>query len=190
MILVAGITASVLIQTMNTLQEQALSTGSETIRDVSGGVKVTHVSAYQNGTSITQLAIFLETIKASADIDLGQAYISLSDGSSSVVLSFNSSVFSSSVSSGLFGTINSSNLSSTKYGILVVRDVDTSCDATTTVINDGDLVVLLINTTNCFSGIGTRTEVTGSVIPEYGIKGVIEFVTPSAFVDTILDVQP
>ena len=57
------------------------------------------------------------------------------------------------------------------------------------IINDDDFVVLLINTTDCFSGLSTRKEVSGKVMPEQGISGVISFTTPSAFVDTIIDLQ-
>jgi len=190
MILVAGVTASVLIQTMDSLQEQAMSTGIETIRDVSSGLKVTHVSGYSDGSDITQLAIFVTPIAASNDLDLDYAYISLSDSSTKVILNFSSSEYSSSVSNGLFSTVNSSNLTSSTYGILVVRDVDSSCGSTTPVINDGDLVVLLVNTTQCFSGIDTRDEVFGTVDPEFGISGVIGFTAPSSFSSTILDLQP
>lgn len=190
MILVAGITASVLIQTMSSLQEQALQTGLETIRDVSAGLKVTHVSGYANVSQIGQLAIFVTPIAASADLDLMQGYISLSDSTKSVILNYNSSCFSSSISNGLFNTLNSSHLNSNEFGLIVIRDIDTSCNSTSPFINNGDLVVLLINTTKCFSGVGTRTEVLGNVIPEYGISGVIGFTTPSTFANTIVDLQP
>jgi flagellin FlaB len=190
MILVAGITASVLIQTMNSLQEQAMKTGTETIRDVSSGLKVTHISGYNDGSNITQLAIFITPIAASNDLDLIHAYISMSDSSKNVVLNYSSSEFSSTVSNGLFSTLNSSNLSSSTYGILVVRDVDSSCNSTTPIINNGDLVVLLVNTTKCFSGIDKRDEVFGTVDPEFGISGVIGFTAPNAFSNTILDLQP
>ncbi len=190
MILVAGITASVLIQTMSSLQEQALQTGLETIRDVSAGLKVTHISGYANVSQIGQLAIFVAPIAASADLDLMQGYISLSDSTKRVILNYNSSCFNSSISNGLFNTLNSSHLNSNEFGLIVIRDIDTSCTSTSPVINNGDLVVLLINTTKCFSGIGTRTEVLGNVIPEYGISGVIGFTTPSTFTNTIVDLQP
>ena len=187
MILVAGITASVLIQTMSSLQEQALQTGLETIRDVSAGLKVTHISGYANVSQIGQLAIFVVPIAASADLDLMQGYISLTDSTKKVILNYNSSCFNSSISNGLFNTFNSSHLNSNEFGLIVIRDIDTSCTSTS---NNGDLVVLLINTTKCFSGIGTRTEVLGNVIPEYGISGVIGFTTPSSFANTIVDLQP
>ena len=190
MMLVAGITASVLIQTMGSLQEQALQTGTETIRDISTGLKVTHVSGYSDGSTITQLALFIMPIAASDDMDLTYGYISLSDSTKKVVLNYSSSCFSSSVSNGLFSTLNASNLSATTFGVIVVRDVDTSCSSTTPVINNGDLVVILVNTSKCFSGISTRTDVSGNVYPEHGINGVIAFTTPSAFSNTIIDLQP
>jgi len=40
-----------------------------------------------------------------------------------------------------------------------------------------------------FSGIGTRTKVSGKVMPEYGISGVISFTTPSTYINTIIELQ-
>jgi len=189
MILVAGIAASVIIQTMNSLQQQALFTSEETLRDVSSGVKVTHVSGYYNGSAISQLAIFLSTTAGSDDIDLTYAFISLSDSSKKVILNYSTSSFSNSISNGLFGTLDSSALTATTYGIMIIRDIDSSCSSTSPTINGDDLVVLLINATKCFSGLSTRTEVFGNVIPEQGISGTISFTTPSAYVDTIIELQ-
>ena len=107
-----------------------------------------------------------------------------------ILLSCNSSCFSSSISNGLFNTLNASNLTANTYGIMVVRDIDGSCSSATLTINDEDLIVLLVNTSKCFSGISTRTEIFGDVIPEYGISGIISFTTPSAYINTIIDLQP
>ena len=189
MIMVAGMAASVIIQTMNSLEEQALSTGQETLRDVSSGLRVTQVSGYYNGSTMSQLAIFLSTTAGSGEVDLNYAYISLSDSSNQVILNYSTSVFSSSVSSGLFGTLDASSLSASTYGMMVIRDIDSSIISTAPSINDDDLVVLLINTSDCFSGIGTRTRVFGHVIPEYGLRGTISFTTPSAYIDTIIELQ-
>jgi len=190
MILVAGVTASVMIQTMNSLQQQALKTGEETVRDISSGLKVTHVTGYHNGSKITQIAIFLVPLAGSSEINMTYADISLSDTASHVILSCNNSCFSSSISNGLFNTLNASNLTATTYGIMVVRDIDGSCSSATLTINDEDLIILLVNTSKCFSGISTRTEIFGEVIPEYGINGIISFTTPSTYINTIIDLQP
>ena len=187
MILVAGIAASVLIQTMESLQNTAMKIGTETVRDVSNGVKITHVSGYNNGSKITQMAIFVATTAGSEEVDLSHVHIHLSDSSKSVVLNYDMNCYSSSVSNGIFSTINSSNLSSTTFGLMKIRDVDNSCTSNTPVINRDDLVVLIVNTTKCFSGIGTRTDVSGMIIPEHGITGVFAFTTPSYYVDAIVD---
>lgn len=190
MILVAGITASVLIQTMDSLEQTAIQTGEETIRDISSGIRVTHASGYNSNSTITQMVVFIELAGASDAIDLTYTYISLSDGTTKVILNYNSSHFSSSVSGGLFGTLSTDNISATEYGVMVVRDIDNSCQSTSPVINSDDLVVLLINTSACFSGgISPRTEVSGHIIPEHGFKGVIGFTTPSSYSLTIIDLQ-
>jgi len=189
MILVAGIAASVFIQTMNSLEQQALQSGQEAARDISSGLKVTQVSGYNNGSTISQIAIFLRTTAGSDYIDLTYTYISLSDTSKSVILNLSTDVYSNTVSGGLFGTLNDSNLTSTTYGLMVIRDVDSSCTSANPIINSDDLVVLLVNSTACFQGIDTRTEVTGNVVPEYGISGVISFTSPSSYINTIIELQ-
>lgn len=189
MIIVAGMAASVMIQTMNGLEEQAMNTGRETIRDVSSGLRVNQVTGYTDGSSITQLAVFVRTTAGSEEVDLSQAYLSISDSSKKVILNYTSNVFASSVSNGLFGTINSSNLSATTFGLMVLRDIDGSCTSTNPTINTDDLVILMLNSTDCFSGISTRTDVSGYIIPEYGMSGVFSFTTPSVYIDTIIELQ-
>ena len=189
MIMVAGIAASVIIQTMNSLEEQALSTGRETMREVSSGVRVDQVTGYYNGSKISQIAIFLRTVAGSEDVDLTYAFVKLSDTSKQVMLNYTTAGFSTTISNGLFGTLNSSLLSSTTYGVMKVRDIDNSCTSTNPTINSDDLIVLIVNTSKCFSGIDTRTDIVGEIVPEYGMSGVINCRTPSAFIDTIVELQ-
>lgn len=189
MILIAGVVASVLLQTMNDLQQQALKTGQETIGDVSNGLKITHVSGYNDGSKISDLAVFVSITAGSDSIDFSNCFVSLSDSSSQMVLNYDSNCFSSSVSGGLFQTLNSSNLSNSSFGLIAVRDVDGSCSADNPSINSNDLVAVLINTTACFSGIDTNTKISGYVVPEQGIRGVVRFDTPSSYTDTIVELQ-
>ncbi len=189
MILVAGVVASVLIQTMNGLQQQALKTGQETIADVSNGVKITHISGLSNSSKITDIAVFVSITAGSDSIDLSNCFVSLSESSTRVILNYENSCFSNSVSNGLFQTINSANLSNSTFGLIAIRDIDGSCKSDNPVINSNDLVALLINTTACFSGIDNNIEVQGYIIPEQGMRGVISFDTPSSFTDTIVELQ-
>ena len=189
MILVAGIAASVILQTINSLQQQALITGEQTTRDVSTGLRVTHVSGHKDGSTLDQIAIYIRPTAGSQPLDLTYAYITLSDSDSELILNYTTSSYASSISSGLFGTLDESILSASTYGIMEIRDIDNSSTSSSPIINDDDLVVLLVNATECFSGIGTRTEVSGKVVPEQGISGVISFTTPSAYVNTIIELQ-
>jgi len=189
MILVAGMTASILIETMNNLEQTALKSGQDAVKDISSGLKVTHISGFNNGSVIDQIAIFIELIAGSDVIDLTETYISITDTSKEVILNYSTSVFNTSIANGLFGTVNSSQLTATQYGIMVIRDIDDSCTSTNPIINDEDLVVMLVNTSQCFLGISTRTEISGNVVPEHGISGVISFTTPITYIDTIIDLQ-
>jgi flagellin FlaB len=190
MIMVAGVTASVMIQTMNSLQQQAIKTSEDTIKDISSGLQVTFVSGNVQNSTISQIAIFVSTTSASDDVDLTYAILTLSDSTKKVILNYSSDCFSQTISNGLFNTLNTSNLTSSQFGVLVIRDIDGSCNASKPVIGDEDLVVLIVNTTTCFSGIATRTDVTGEIYPEHGIHGVIGFTTPSTYVHSIVDLQP
>ncbi len=189
MILVAGIAAAVFIQTMNSLEQQALQTGQEVMKDISSGLKVSYISGYNNNSLIDQLAIIIRTTAGSDDINLNYTFVSLSNSSKQVILNYSSSVFSDNVSNGLFETLNSSLLTSTSYGIMIIRDIDNSCTVNYPVINSDDMIVLLVNTTECFSGINPRTKITGNIVPENGISGVISFTTPSVYIEKIIELQ-
>ena len=97
MILIAGIAASVMLQTMDSLQSQAMKTGSESIDEISSGVKVTHVSGYQLNGKIDQLAVMIKTISGSADVDLSTAIIQISNNEKQVYCTYNQSMFSTSI---------------------------------------------------------------------------------------------
>jgi flagellin FlaB len=187
MLIITGIAASVMMQVMITMQNQALQTGQDTIRDISSGLRVTQVSGYANNTKITHLGFFISCSAGSEAIDISASTLSLSNTDVQSILNYDEECYSSSVSNGLFNTLNSSNLTSSTFGLIVVRDADNSCKANSPNINGNDLIVLIINTTKCFSGIDTRTKVTGKIIPEKGISGLIGFTTPNVFVDTIIE---
>ena len=189
MIISAGVAASVVFQTMDSMQQQALQTSQETIKDISSGIRLTHVSGFVSNGSITQLCFFVKTTAGSDAVDLSTTRMQLSDSEKMPILQFDNESFSSSVSNGLFQTLNMSNITNTEFGVLVIRDIDSSCSSSIPVINDNDLVGLLVNTTSCFSGIAPRTTVSGKIVPEQGISAIIGFSTPLAFTDTIIDLH-
>ena len=88
MVLVAGIAASVLIQTSMKLESQALSTGQETTAEVSSGLDVVSIIGYQTSGTIDLLAINVRARAGSSDIDLGETIIEISDSTKKNILSF------------------------------------------------------------------------------------------------------
>lgn len=189
MILVAGIAASVVFETMTDMQHQALITGDETLTDISTGIKITQISGFTNNTSINQVAFFVSSIAGSSALDLSDTTIIISDSTQQLILRYDNTSFSESVANGLFGTLNASNLSSTEFGILIIRDVDDSCSSDLPVINENDIVAIYVNTSACFQGIDPRTRVSGRIIIEEGMSALYGFTAPSVFVDNIVDLM-
>jgi flagellin FlaB len=194
MVLVAGIAASVLIQTSTTLETQALATGTETTREVAGGIAIYDIEGHVN-TDIDGLAITVRARAGSPDVDLNETVIVLSDGAKKVLLAydfadsnhFNSSV--DSVDARVFG-FQYTDLTEEEFGILVLEDADSSCSRFAPVINTGDKVMLFIDVAQCFGAeISERTNVFGYIYPEHGSPGVISFRTPASYSDTVYDLQ-
>ena len=197
MVLVAGIAASVLIQTSSKLESQAMQSGQETIAEVSSGISVFDIVGKKGSADLLYLGITVRARAGAPDIDLNETIIILSDGTTKAVLLYNgwtdATHYNSSVDTDdaqLFGTGTWSDLTNEEFGIIVLLDVDSSCLQTTPIINKGDKVLLTIR---CESGatfgreIPERTDVLGRIVPEVGSPGVISFTTPPAYNDAIFD---
>jgi len=189
MVLVAGIAASVLIQTSSKLETQAMSTGEQTRREVATGIAVYDIEGHVN-TDIDKLVIMVRPRAGSQPIDLSTAVLELSDTSSKRILTYDNTKFASAPATGGIFSTNVFGLSASKFGIIELKDADNSCSGTTPVINYGDKVLLAVNATSTFgSEIGERTDVWGRIVPEEGAPGIISFTTPAAYTDTVYDLQ-
>ena len=194
MVLVAGIAASVLIQTSMRLETQAMATGSETTDEVSGGIAVFDVLGYSStyGNDISRLAIGIRPRAGTNSIDLSQTYVEISNTDIKVVLNYTDSFFVD-TDDGLDDLFNDSTGcfpdSGPVFGIIVVEDADGSIEAPTPVINRGDKVYLCINTTSTFNDIAERVDVWGMIVPEEGSPGMIAFQTPASYTDSVIDLQ-
>ena len=188
MVLVAGIAASVLIQTSTRLEMQALKTGAETTAEIASGVKVEGIEGYNSSGSITKMAIEITSRAGSPDIDLSQAVVELSDSSSKYVLRYGSSVCTASnVDGSVFAVSNFGDADD--FDIIVLQDADDSCTSSNPVINFGDHVTLAVDTNAVFSGISPRTDVFGMVVSEEGAPGIIGFTSPQSYTEDVMDLQ-
>jgi flagellin FlaB len=195
MVLVAGIAASVLIQTANRLEIQAMKTGQDTTRQVSTGLAIQDIEGQAAGGVITEMTITVRERAGSGDIDLSQTVIEVTDGTTKTLLTYDSAltqfarinetatpeVFDSALWTGWA-------LDSEHFGILVLQDADTSMSTDHPVLNQGDLAMLCINTAVCFApGVSPRIDVMGLVSPEQGAPGIFAFRVPSSLTTTVYD---
>ena len=209
MVLVAGIAASVLIQTSTRLESQAMATGQETIAEVSTGLAVFDIVGYanvsaktsgHNSSNISKMTITVRSRAGSQGIDLNTVFVELSDTNYKVVFNYDSGGSNNwwdQESNGVDDVfaIDAFPASANKFGIIVVEDADSSCSELNPVINRGDKVMLCLYTHDAFNtsgyhqGIVERTDVWGSIVPEDGSPGVLGFRTPAAYNDYVMDLS-
>ena len=192
MVLVAGIAASVLVQTANKLEIQAMETGDQTRAEVATGLAIVDIEG-EKDTDIKHLAIMVRPRAGSDDIDLAQTFIEISDSTRKHVLTYQSANFEykSNINGSIFTASFFTGLTGQKFGIIVIEDADNSCTHATPVINRGDKVILTIlcDTSEVFARqIPERTDVWGMVQPEEGAPAVFGFRTPGSYAsDTVFD---
>jgi flagellin FlaB len=190
MVLVAGIAASVLVQTSTTLEMQALKTGSQTTTEVSSGLMIEGIEGYNNDSKVEKLAIEIKSRAGSPDIDLKTTVVEISDSETKYVLEYpDSPTFTDTdgINGDVFNADFYPNSAQSHFDVIVLQDADDSCTADNPVINFGDHVVLAI--ADAFSGIEPRTDMFGMVISEEGAPGIIGFRTPESYTDPVLELQ-
>ncbi len=198
-VLVAAVSAAVLIQTVGYLQQKATATGRETTKEVASGIKVVRVLGYDPsapGGTIDKLAIYVETNTGGQPIDLSKTIVALSVGNKTAELTYNSSAYTdlTTGSSDIFSpTLGAwSNLTAKNFGIIVLQDADGSItgNKASPTLDSGDKVILTVDLTQVFgSGLANRVPVSGSVTPEFGAPGIIQFTTPPAYTQAVIELQ-
>ncbi len=197
-VLVAAVSAAVLIQTVGFLQQKATSTGRETTQEVASGIKVMKVAGYvpnprADYSNITRLAIYIEPNTGGQDIDLSKVVITLSDGQNETMLTYDNESWwdaRNGVNNTFTNTTFWNNVKANKFGIIVLEDEDSSVIKDYPVLNKGDKVILTISVDKTFGqGFKPRVHVYGEVRPEHGAPGVIDFTTPPAYTVNVIELQ-
>jgi flagellin FlaB len=185
MVLVAGIAASVLVQTANKLEIQAMTTGDQTINQVATGLKVSSITGHKTGTALDLGYITVEPRAGAGDVDLSKSYIEISNSVQKCVLTYGGEYSSrSQIGGDMFspGGTAFTALGAKDFGVMVLEDADGSVTDTTPAVNLGDKVALTFDATACFgAGLDVRIDVWGLVQPEEGSAGAFAFTTPASF---------
>lgn len=190
MVLVAAVAASVLIQTSQTLQQRAYKVGSETISEVSSGIRLDDSIGYTNAnkTTVEFVAFVISPRSGSGYIDLENMFVTLKHDNLTV-LEFNENLVAAKVSKdGVFHTLDNSQLNSSVYGVIAVHDSDNSISATHG-MNVGDSAFVLVNlsATSNNGGLEPRENLAGSIMPELGVEATYDITAPVVFLTRIVD---
>ena len=194
MVLVAGIAASVLIQTSTKLEMQALKTGRGTIAEVASGIKIERIEGHNTSGQIDQMAVEMMPLAGSPDMDLSQLIIEISDSDNKFLLRYGDKLTNiSEVNGSVFDDTDGdawSGATATGFGIIVLQDADGSCKEETPVVNYGDHIIIAVDADAVFgSSVHPRTGVFGMVIPEEGSVGVIGFTVPASITEEVMELQ-
>ena len=194
MVLVAGIAASVLIQTSTKLEMQALKTGQGTIAEVASGIKIEGIDGHNTSGEIDQMVIEITPLAGSPDMDVSQAILEISDSDNKFLLRYGDKLTNiSEVNGSVFDDTDGdawSGADATGFGIIVLQDADGSCKEDTPIINYGDHIIIAIDADAVFgSSIAPRADIFGMVIPEEGSLGVIGFTVPAAITEEVMELQ-
>ena len=189
MVLVAGIAASVLIQTSTKLETQVIKTGRETLAEAASGLKIEYIEGRNQSGKIIQLAIEATARAGATALDLSQVVIEISNSTAKYLLRYNGTAINcTSVDGNVFRTRFGI---ATKFDIIALQDADGSVKSATPIINFGDHVIFAVNASAVFmnGGLPPRTNVFGQVIVEEGAPGIIGFTTPASYTAKVMELQ-
>ena len=219
MVLVAAVAATVLINTAGSLQQRATSTGSQTTNQVSTGLIIQSIYGMDNNKAnpesgtLNWTAIYLTLNTGSSPVDLSNVSLSLeykgqlaslkytpastnatfavdTNGTSNVFNVLSSTIGYKNGKNSSAGVVElKNNTGTSNFAIVVIRDPSNSLTSSHPVLTTGSEVVLLVNTSAVFGGLQQGQSVTGQVTPSVGSPGIIQFTTPSAYTESVMELQ-
>ncbi len=171
MVLVAAVAATVLIYTTGALQQKATKTSKEATQQISSNVIVDKVlgnrtdSDDQVNDSIQSLLIRIKPDVGTTSIDLRQVIVTIMDKDTRYDLKY-------------YTVGNGSNV----YSAIAVRDEDSSFTSSAPVLNSGDLVEIVVNSTSISPiTLPTRKTFWLALNQELGQAVNLEITTPNSF---------
>ncbi len=187
LILVAAVAALVLLQTVGSLQSQALATGKQSKEQVSTNLQIKSVHGYVPGNnSIVFLRIVMQLAPGSGKVNLDKTYIAYTDGTTfKTGVDYNMTGANDNNELGAMtyalitfdsdGTYNGSTTAADVYSIRWLGELSTYSDKTD--IDPQDTVEIFYRT----GTIAINTNIEVSIAPPEGTPVEVYFRTPSSF---------
>jgi archaeal flagellin FlaB len=176
-ILVAAVAAAVLINTSNTLQEKAQSTGQQATQQVATNLEVIKVTGTNDGAGgdIDTMKVLISLAPGAKQLDLSQMVLRFSDLATEIKLAYAAAA------------------SDTEYSGAAIRDEDDSFSAASPVMTPGDLVEVTVDLTGATGvdmELAPRTNAELELIPEIGAPVSANFRTPATYgTDTVFTLR-
>ena len=188
MIIVAAVAATVLITTAFEMQQQAEHTGKIAIADVATGFKVINVAGDRDNPNdslkdadvlgatemIEILEIKVGLLAGSPDINVSDALIEITDGTTDVTLVF--------VDTASAAENYSGKASATQFTVQPLRDMTPlNTSHSYARLTAGDVALLYIDCNATGLRLWTQTSCSIKIIPKHGIPTLIGFTTPAVY---------
>ncbi len=181
MIIVAAVTATLLINTAYQLQQQAQQTSSEALQDVSTGVKMISIGGYRYNATwgvnspyrnvIDWITIKITPIAGSPAINISDIVIMISDGYLSTTLTYSSTLQFDPLTAPPADSAN-------VFGAKMIRNMPPTA---TGILTQGDIVEIYFNATASGLNLEPQTQFTIRIVPKHGVPAFEEFTTPSPY---------
>ncbi|MFH1470928.1 MAG: archaellin/type IV pilin N-terminal domain-containing protein [Candidatus Micrarchaeota archaeon] len=177
MVLVAAIAAAVLINVSGILQQRAMTTGKESIEEVSSNIVIKSISGNSNTarTNLESMNITVSTAAGAKRMDLRQLIIKISNGLNMTIQKYSSAL------------TNGTNFTATE-----LRDPSNVFTADSPVIDSSTLVMLNVVPSSSTSEVNLppRQPYRIEMIPERGAAAIIEGTTPASYSLDIIELYP
>lgn len=178
MVLVAAIAAAVLINVSGILQQRAMSTGKESIEEVSSNIVVKSILGNTNTgrANLDSFNITVSTASGARRMDLRQLIIKISNGANLTIQKYSAS-----------GVTNGTYFTATE-----LRDPSNVFTPDNPVLDSSTLVMISMipssNTTPVY--FPARQPYRLELIPERGASMIIEGTTPASYSLDLIDLYP
>ena len=170
MLVVAGITANVLIQTVQSLQSRALETGRQTQRAISTFPVINRIVGVDTDMSIQDFRLELRLSPGSEPIDLSRAMISLETNTAGYSLVYSDGNCTNSSIEGY--STDSDNMN----GTFTIRYLTRGNSHQNGYLTRGDIVEVCFASGNTI-GPNNRAEI--RFVPQVGMTATASFYTPN-----------